>query len=69
MLISLCIPTYNRPKSLLNCLNSLSLQTNLNFEVCISDNCSDENIDKVIEPLKKKLKSNFLKIMKILVQH
>ena len=28
MYISICIPTYNRPDNLINCLNSLSLQTN-----------------------------------------
>lgn len=55
MLISICIPTYNRPKSLINCLNSLAVQTNKNFEVCISDNCSDANIKKLIQPFKKKL--------------
>ena len=59
MLISICIPTYNRPESLLNCLNSLALQTNKNFEVCISDNCSKENIKKLIRPYKKKLKIKY----------
>ena len=59
MLISICIPTYNRPESLLNCLNSLSLQTNKNFEVCISDNCSKKNIKNLIRPYKKKLKIRF----------
>ncbi len=61
MLISVCIPTYNRPKSLLNCLNSLILQTKKNFEVCISDNCSDKNVKKLIQPYKKKLKIRFNK--------
>jgi len=42
-------------------LNSLSLQTNSNFEVCISDNCSDENIDRIIEPYKQKIKIKFSK--------
>ena len=59
MLISICIPTYNRPESLLNCLNSLSLQTNKNFEVCISDNCSKTNIYQLIKPYKKKLNIRF----------
>ena len=40
MLLSICIPTYNRPESLLNCLNSLAKQKNKDFEVCIADNCS-----------------------------
>lgn len=61
MLISICIPTYNRPKNLINCLNSLALQTNKNFEVCLSDNCSKENIGKLIKPFQKKLKIRFNK--------
>ena len=61
MLISICIPTYNRSQSLLNCLNSLCLQTNNSFEVCISDNCSDYNVEELIEPFRKKLKLKFSK--------
>ena len=56
MTISLCIPTYNRPQSLKNCLNSLSLQTNLNFEVCISDNFSDKDPIELIKKYKKNFK-------------
>ena len=48
MLISVCIPTYNRPEHLKNCLNSLVLQTDKKFEVCISDNCSKTNTKKII---------------------
>lgn len=59
MLISVCIPTYNRPKNLLDCLNSLLLQTNKNFEICISDNDSKEDIEKLIEPYKEKLNIKF----------
>lgn len=59
MLISVCIPTYNRPESLINCLNSLSLQSNKNFEVCISDNCSKKNIGRLIQPFKKKFKIRY----------
>ena len=59
MLLSICIPTYNRPKHLLNCLNSLTLQSYKNFEVCISDNASDSNIKKIIKPFKKKLNNKF----------
>ena len=59
MLISVCIPTYNRPEHLNNCLNSLSLQTNKNFEVCISDNCSKTNIGNIIKTYKKKLKIKY----------
>ena len=56
MLLSICIPTYNRPESLLNCLNSLAKQKNKDFEVCISDNCSKKNIKNLIKPFGKKLK-------------
>jgi glycosyltransferase involved in cell wall biosynthesis len=59
MSVSICIPTYNRPNNLINCLNSLTLQTNSNFEVCISDNCSDENIEKLIEPYTRKMNIKF----------
>ena len=61
MLLSICIPTYNRPESLLNCLNSLVLQGRKNFEVCISDNCSKINIYQLIKPYKKKLNIRFNK--------
>ncbi len=37
------------------------LQTNKNFEVCISDNCSDKDIKKLIKPFRKKLKIKFNK--------
>jgi len=59
VLISICIPTYNRPENLANCLNSLSLQTRKNFEVCVSDNCSKKNISKIIKVYKKKLKLKY----------
>ena len=42
MNISICIPTYNRAKHLMNCLESISLNKNtssIDYEICISDNC------------------------------
>ena len=59
MILSICIPTYNRPEHLLNCLNSLALQSFKNFEVCISDNASKQNIFSLISPFRKKLKIRF----------
>ena len=60
MLLSICIPTYNRPERLLNCLNSIAAQKNKNnFEVCISDNCSKFKIEKLIRPFKKKINIRF----------
>ena len=61
MLISICIPTYNRPSTLINCLNSLSLQTEKQFEVCISDNCSKTNVASIVEPYRNKLNIKFSK--------
>ena len=58
MILSICIPTYNRAATLPNCLNSILIskrKTNLKFEVCISDNASNYNVKKIIKPFKKKL--------------
>ncbi len=63
MLLSICIPNYNRGKYLNNCLNSILLaksNSNMKFEVCISDNCSKDNILKIVKYYKKKgLKINY----------
>lgn len=62
MLLSICIPTYNRVKSLNNCLNSILIAKNffnLDFEVCISDNATNENISNIINLYKKKFKINY----------
>ena len=45
--LSICIPTFNRIHLLDNCLNSIKIassKSNLNIEVCISDNHSNEKI-------------------------
>ena len=50
--LSICIPTYNRSYYLDNCLNSIKLakkESNLSLEVCISDNCSTEEIEPIIK--------------------
>ena len=58
MILSICIPTYNRAENLPNCLNSILIskrKTNLKFEICISDNASNYSVKKIIKPFKKKL--------------
>ena len=58
ILLSICIPTYNRSQSLLNCLNSIHIakkNSNINFEVCISDNGSSDNTVDVIDKFLKKI--------------
>jgi glycosyltransferase involved in cell wall biosynthesis len=56
MLLSICIPTYERTACLYNCLNSIYIakkKFNFNFEVCISDNCSSEDVGNIIKYYKK----------------
>ena len=58
MKLSICIPTYNRPNQLPNCLNSIYIakkNSSLDFDVCISDNNSSYDIAKLIENYRNKL--------------
>ena len=65
MLLSICIPTYNRAERLNNCLNSIliSIQNikESNFEVCISDNCYDYNTHEIVKKYSKHFEINYLK--------
>ena len=50
--ISICIPTYNRVNSLINCLKSIAIASKQHFgrfEVCISDNGSDKRTHNMIK--------------------
>ena len=60
--LSICIPTFNRIHLLDNCLNSIKIassKSNLNIEVCISDNHSNEKINKVVNNYEDKLDIKF----------
>ena len=51
MRISICIPTYNRADHLNNCLHSIisnKSRSAIDFEVCVSDNCSTDDTEKVV---------------------
>lgn len=65
MLLSICIPTFNRKKNLEDCLNSIFISSNnvknLNFEVCVSDNCSNDDILSVIKKFENKINLKFNK--------
>ena len=64
MLLSICIPTFNRKEHLINCLNSIYVakkNTSIEFEVCISDNCSEENLNDLIDSYKNKINIIFNK--------
>ena len=61
-LLSICIPVYNRNQHLNNCLNSIRiscLNSSLDFEVCISDNFSEEDPIDIIENYKKYFKIKY----------
>ena len=67
MKLSICIPNYNRVRCLKNCLNSIYIAYktfNFNFEICISDNNSEENVDEVINHYKEILPIKFNKFDK-----
>ena len=54
--LSICIPTYNRAKHLANCLQSIISIKNhskLTFEVCVSDNCSTDDTEDVVQRAQK----------------
>ena len=47
-LVSVGIPTYNRPKGLKRTLDSICTQTYPNLQIIVSDNCSTDNSVKAI---------------------
>ena len=62
MFLSICIPTYNRIHCLNNCLNAIYISKknfDHEFEVCISDNCSTEDVEKVVNLYKDKINIKF----------
>ena len=64
VLLSICIPTFNRTDCLKNCLNSILIAKknyNFNFEVCVSDNCSTTNIEPIINKYQRYYKIKFNK--------
>jgi abequosyltransferase len=56
-LLSICIPTYNREKYLKSAIESVLSQAdekNRNLiEICISDNCSKDNTEKLVKTFAK----------------
>ena len=65
MLLSICIPTYNRTKQLDNCLNSIFISSknvhDFKFEICVSDNNSKQNTEEIIKKYNDKMKIKFNK--------
>jgi len=64
MKLSICIPTYNRASYLANCLSSIiicSLNTDIKFQVCISDNNSTDGTEDVVKNAQIRLEINYHK--------
>lgn len=50
-LVSVCIPVYNRRDMLRRCLVSVSLQTVKDIEIVVLDNCSEDDLGRVVEEI------------------
>ena len=46
--VSICVPTYNRPGLIVDCLDSCLAQTHTNIEILIGDNSSDSRTQQLI---------------------
>ncbi len=50
--LSICVPTFNRCQHLVNCLNSITANTNFqkkDIQICVSDNCSTDATEAVVQ--------------------
>jgi glycosyltransferase involved in cell wall biosynthesis len=56
---SLCIPQHNRTDFLIKACEGFSLQIFLNFEICISDDCSNDGKEKILIEYLKNSGLNF----------
>jgi len=65
MIFSICIPTFNREVHLNNCLNSILIASknvkDFEFEVCVSDNNSNFNIENIVQKYESLLNIKFSK--------
>jgi glycosyltransferase involved in cell wall biosynthesis len=62
--LSICIPTYNRANHLDNCLQSIFLNKSrlaIDFEVCVSDNCSTDQTEEVVRRLEASIDIRYQK--------
>ncbi len=60
--LSICIPTYNRAPYLQNCLNSIiknKLNSNIDFQVCVSDNCSSDETELIVKKAQQSIEIKY----------
>lgn len=55
--LTILIPTYNRKERLTQTLTCLARQTNKNFQVVITDNCSNYDVGQLVEQCEEDLRS------------
>ena len=58
MQLSICIPTYNRAAHLANCLQSIISNKSrlaIDFQVCVSDNCSTDGTEKAVRSAQRNI--------------
>jgi glycosyltransferase involved in cell wall biosynthesis len=63
-LISICIPTYNQTIHLKKLLSTIYTQKNINFEVIITDDSTNQEVEDLINETNSNLKSNKIKYTK-----
>ena len=69
--ILICIPTYNRTKSLIDCIKSIKKLKNNKFfdiQILIVDNSINNNSYKVVKKFNILIKMNFLEAQKFIKQ-
>jgi glycosyltransferase involved in cell wall biosynthesis len=59
--VSICVPTYNRPKLICKLLDSILAQTYENFEVIITDNSDNIHTKELIESIYKDRRIRYFK--------
>jgi glycosyltransferase involved in cell wall biosynthesis len=62
--VTIIIPAYNCSKTLARTLNSLVDQTSKNFRVVLIDDCSTENIKKIVDNYTSQLDLHYIKNIK-----
>ena len=66
MLLSICIPTFNRSEKLDNCLNSILISKQqykeTDFEICIADNNSSDDTKKIVD---KNVRFSFIFVLQL----
>lgn len=61
--VSICIPTYEQPKNLQKCLESIKIQNYKNFEVIITDDSKSNSLELIAENFQQFFDIKYIKNM------